>query len=212
VQEAGGLIGDLTGEGDFLHGGQVIAANPKIFAQMVATLAPFRAEMTKERRAGRRPRLMRRRACRRLYLYTTMEIRREEARSCPSTASSIANRRAMSTPRSGTRPRIRRRHCAAKAQAADSRRPRPSVDGKTPARRAADEPPPAVPRIANFLAARGRTRETLRPYLDELFVDRRGGRKGFPPEVMAELFELRTHYEGLHPQNGARWDDSLKHR
>ena len=51
VQEAGGLIGDLTGEGDFLHGGQVIAANPKIFAQMVATLAPFRPEMTKERRA-----------------------------------------------------------------------------------------------------------------------------------------------------------------
>jgi myo-inositol-1(or 4)-monophosphatase len=51
VQEAGGLIGDLSGEGDFLHGGQVIAANPKIFAQMVTTLAPFRAEMTKERRA-----------------------------------------------------------------------------------------------------------------------------------------------------------------
>ena len=51
VQEAGGLIGDLTGVGDFLHGGQVIAANPKIFAQMVATLAPFRPEMTKERRA-----------------------------------------------------------------------------------------------------------------------------------------------------------------
>ena len=44
IQEAGGLIGDLTGEGDFLHGGQVIAATPKIFAQMVAALAPFRAD------------------------------------------------------------------------------------------------------------------------------------------------------------------------
>jgi len=51
VQEAGGLIGDLQGEGDFVHGGQVIAANPKIFAQMVATLAPFRADMIRERSA-----------------------------------------------------------------------------------------------------------------------------------------------------------------
>jgi myo-inositol-1(or 4)-monophosphatase len=49
IQEAGGLIGDLAGEGDFLHGGQVIAATPKIFAQMVAVLAPFRAEMLRER-------------------------------------------------------------------------------------------------------------------------------------------------------------------
>ena len=45
VQEAGGLIGDLAGDGDFLHGGQVIAANPKIFAQMVTALAPYRAEL-----------------------------------------------------------------------------------------------------------------------------------------------------------------------
>jgi myo-inositol-1(or 4)-monophosphatase len=49
VQEAGGLIGDLEGEGDFLHGGQVIAANPKIFAQMVTALAPFRSELSRER-------------------------------------------------------------------------------------------------------------------------------------------------------------------
>jgi myo-inositol-1(or 4)-monophosphatase len=45
IQEAGGLIGDLSGEGDFLHGGQVIAATPKIFAQMVSALAPFRSEL-----------------------------------------------------------------------------------------------------------------------------------------------------------------------
>ena len=29
VQEAGGLIGDLAGDGDFLHGGQVIAGQPE---------------------------------------------------------------------------------------------------------------------------------------------------------------------------------------
>ncbi len=51
VQESGGLIGDLQGEGEFLHGGQVIAANPKIFAQMVSVLAPFRADMLRERSA-----------------------------------------------------------------------------------------------------------------------------------------------------------------
>ncbi len=49
VQEAGGLIGDLSGEGDYLHGGQVIAANPKIFAQMVSVLAPYRRELLRER-------------------------------------------------------------------------------------------------------------------------------------------------------------------
>ncbi len=51
VQESGGLIGDLEGEGEFLHNGQVIAANPKIFAQMVSVLAPYRADMTRERAA-----------------------------------------------------------------------------------------------------------------------------------------------------------------
>ena len=55
IQEAGGLIGDLAGEGEFLHGGQVIAATPKIFAQMVTALAPFRAEMTRERAAKSLP-------------------------------------------------------------------------------------------------------------------------------------------------------------
>lgn len=45
VLEAGGLIGDLSGEGDYLHGGQVIAATPKVFAQMVTVLAPFRGDL-----------------------------------------------------------------------------------------------------------------------------------------------------------------------
>ena len=48
IQEAGGLIGDLSGEGDFLHGGQVIAATPKVFAQMVTALAPFRPELLRD--------------------------------------------------------------------------------------------------------------------------------------------------------------------
>jgi myo-inositol-1(or 4)-monophosphatase len=48
ILEAGGLIGDLSGEGDYLHGGQVIAGNPKIFAQMVQALSRFRPALTRE--------------------------------------------------------------------------------------------------------------------------------------------------------------------
>ncbi len=49
VQESGGLIGDLAGESEFLHAGQVIAGNPKIFAQIVTALAPFREELVRQR-------------------------------------------------------------------------------------------------------------------------------------------------------------------
>jgi myo-inositol-1(or 4)-monophosphatase len=55
VLEAGGLIGDLQGEGDYLHGGQVIAANPKIFSQMVQTLSPFRSALERERLVAASP-------------------------------------------------------------------------------------------------------------------------------------------------------------
>jgi myo-inositol-1(or 4)-monophosphatase len=53
VLEAGGLIGDLSGEGDYLHGGEVIAATPKIFAQMVTLLGPYRAEVLRPRAAAK---------------------------------------------------------------------------------------------------------------------------------------------------------------
>jgi len=43
IIEAGGLVGDLQGESDYLYGGQVIAANPRIFAQMVKLLGPYRS-------------------------------------------------------------------------------------------------------------------------------------------------------------------------
>jgi myo-inositol-1(or 4)-monophosphatase len=41
VTEAGGLVGNFTGEADFLHQREVIAGNPKIYAQLVQTLAPY---------------------------------------------------------------------------------------------------------------------------------------------------------------------------
>lgn len=46
ILEAGGLVGDLRGDGDYLQGGQVIAANAKVFPQMLKVLEPFRASLT----------------------------------------------------------------------------------------------------------------------------------------------------------------------
>lgn len=41
VTEAGGIMGDFSGESDYLYKGDVIAGSPKVFAQMVALLGPF---------------------------------------------------------------------------------------------------------------------------------------------------------------------------
>jgi myo-inositol-1(or 4)-monophosphatase len=49
VLEAGGLVGDFGGEGNYLYGGEVIAATPKVFAQMVNLLAPYRADLARDR-------------------------------------------------------------------------------------------------------------------------------------------------------------------
>ena len=41
VSEAGGIIANFEGNGDYLYNGEVIAGSPKIFAQTVALLSPF---------------------------------------------------------------------------------------------------------------------------------------------------------------------------
>jgi len=41
ITEAGGLIGNFTGESDFLHQREVVAGNPKIYGQLVKLLAPY---------------------------------------------------------------------------------------------------------------------------------------------------------------------------
>ena len=52
------------------------------------------------------------------------------------------------------------------------------------------------PRIANNLARLWQDRVALHDYLDDLVVDRRGGRQGFPPEVHSELLVLRDYCQG----------------
>ena len=51
----------------------------------------------------------------------------------------------------------------------------------------------AFPRIANELAALWSEQEELTGYLDELLVDRRGRRQGFPARVLSELHALRAY-------------------
>jgi myo-inositol-1(or 4)-monophosphatase len=41
VTEAGGLVGNFTGEADFLHQREIVAGNPKIYAQLVQVLSPY---------------------------------------------------------------------------------------------------------------------------------------------------------------------------
>jgi myo-inositol-1(or 4)-monophosphatase len=41
ITEAGGLIGNFTGEADFLHQREVVAGTPKVYGQLVPLLAPF---------------------------------------------------------------------------------------------------------------------------------------------------------------------------
>ena len=41
VSEAGGFVGDFKGEGDYLFSENIIAATPKVFAQMVAVLSAY---------------------------------------------------------------------------------------------------------------------------------------------------------------------------
>jgi hypothetical protein len=61
------------------------------------------------------------------------------------------------------------------------------------------------PRIANCLAAGWQDRDTTRRYFDDLFTDRRGGRKGFPADVLGELHSLRTFHEALNPPGQDIW-------
>jgi myo-inositol-1(or 4)-monophosphatase len=41
ITEAGGIVGDFTGESTYLYKGDVIAGTPKVFGQMISLLTPF---------------------------------------------------------------------------------------------------------------------------------------------------------------------------
>lgn len=49
VQEAGGIVGDFEGNESWIDSGNIVAGNPKVFAQMLQVLAPHLTETLKSR-------------------------------------------------------------------------------------------------------------------------------------------------------------------
>jgi hypothetical protein len=62
------------------------------------------------------------------------------------------------------------------------------------------------PRIANLLAAMWPDPNSFRRYIDDLLVDKRGNRQGFPVDVLRELFELRAYYDEVQPNTPRTWE------
>lgn len=56
------------------------------------------------------------------------------------------------------------------------------------------------PRIVNKMSEVWGNVSKAQDYFDDLMLDRRGGRQGFPLEIVMEISDLRTYYEEiLHP-------------
>jgi hypothetical protein len=74
-----------------------------------------------------------------------------------------------------------------------------------------DVRPTALPiqfvRIVNALARIWSDHRRCLPYLEDLLIDRRGGRQGFPFEVALEIAGLKDYYETtIHPTAQTAWD------
>lgn len=48
IQEAGGLVGNFTGEPDFLHQREIVAGTPRIYGPLVQILAPYTRVITQD--------------------------------------------------------------------------------------------------------------------------------------------------------------------
>jgi myo-inositol-1(or 4)-monophosphatase len=46
ITEAGGLVGNFTGDADFMYQREVVAGNPKVYGQLVTLLAPYSRAIT----------------------------------------------------------------------------------------------------------------------------------------------------------------------
>lgn len=66
------------------------------------------------------------------------------------------------------------------------------------------------PRVANPIAAMWADTGALDAYLDELLVDRRQGRKGFPRDVRNELCGLRDYRAHCSPNAIGKYDDERR--
>jgi hypothetical protein len=66
------------------------------------------------------------------------------------------------------------------------------------------------PRVANLIAAMWTDTEALSAYFDELLIDRRRGRKGFPRDVLNDLCVLRDYRAACSPSAIGKWDDERR--
>jgi hypothetical protein len=74
-----------------------------------------------------------------------------------------------------------------------------------------DVRPSALPtrfvRIANAISRTWSDHRRCLEYLEDLLIDRRGGRQGFPFEVALEIAGLKDYYETtIHPSAQTAWD------
>ena len=71
--------------------------------------------------------------------------------------------------------------------------------------------PAAIPRefphIANKLCEIWKQPVLCDKYFNELVLDQRGGRKGFPLQIASELSSLRQYYAKLYPDTHGGWKD-----
>ena len=64
------------------------------------------------------------------------------------------------------------------------------------------------PHIANMLSTRWMTPIACREYFEELLLDARGDRQGFPSTVVRELAALKDYYESVvFPTVQTAWDE-----
>jgi hypothetical protein len=57
------------------------------------------------------------------------------------------------------------------------------------------------PGICNRMAERWKQPEQIVPYFDELLMDNRGGRQGFPISIAIEIASLKEYFLGAHATN-----------
>ena len=55
------------------------------------------------------------------------------------------------------------------------------------------------PRVANLFAGNWSNPNDCVGFISSLLVDRRGGRRGFPGDVLQDIHNLRVYYARLHP-------------
>jgi hypothetical protein len=55
------------------------------------------------------------------------------------------------------------------------------------------------PRLANLIAVNWNNPGDCTAFISSLLMDQRGGRRGFPDEVLGDILNLRVYYAGLHP-------------